>query len=201
MLAVLGLLGLAVAALPFAFGPLVSPRLTMLEPLQRFEVTEAVRTGLSLFAVGGLSALVVAVEGLVRRRDEAPVAPVAAATAVLLLVVGSSGLPALDRVKSYRRLVEPVVRKVPPEARYGLVELRPGPFNVALDRHDLERFDGLRRGRRALARMKEDPNLVIFVRPDDYRAMLNRTEFPLAILASRRVGRREILAVQMVRRQ
>jgi len=196
MLVGVGVLGLAAAVLPFSMTCFVFPGQAGLGPGQQAEVADALRSGASILVVGGASTLILALDGLLRRRAGAPVAPLAAAVATLFFIVGVVGLPALDRAKSYGRLVEPVVGIAPPGTTYGLVGLQPGPFNVALDRHDLRLFDGPGRGRRALARMKVEPKLVIFVRPDDYRAILNKAEFPLAVLTSRRVGRREILAIR-----
>jgi len=195
MLVVIGLLGVATGALPFLFESTVLPRLAVLEFRQRIEVAGVVGSGVSILLVAGALTVILVIDGLFRRRAEAPVGSLAAATATLLVAVSVVGLAALDRTKSYGRLVAPIARAASPETTWGLVELQPGPFNIALDRHDLRCFDGLSRGRRALKRMKEEPELVIFVRPDDYRAMLNKTEFPLTVLTSRRVGRREILAI------
>ncbi|MEN8148735.1 MAG: glycosyltransferase family 39 protein [Planctomycetota bacterium] len=200
MLAVVGLLGVALAAFPFLFDRLVAPRLEGVPPFQIRELSDATAAGLSIFAVGGLSAMIVAAEGLLRRRDETPLAPVAAAAAFLFVAIGAAGLPVIDRVKSYDRLVEPVAHSVGEAATFGLVKLRPGPFLVALDRHDLAIYEGPGHGRRALARMASDPGHVVFLEPGAYRAMLKKTKFPLVVIDARRVGRREILAVARDRR-
>jgi len=193
-LAVLGLAGLAVAALPLTFDGLVGPRLAMLDSLTLAEVSGAIRAWVSVLMVGGISTAIVASEGLLRRRDAAPLAPLVATVAVLVFTLGAGLLPALDRVKSYGRLAKPVARMAGPDARFALVGLQPGPFLLALDRHDLDRFDGSGRGRRALERMLTEPNTVVFATTDDFESMRRKAEFPLSVLSTRRVGRREIVA-------
>jgi hypothetical protein len=65
---------------------------------------------------------------------------------------------------------------------------------VALDRHDLLLFEGEGHNQRLLERLEEEPDLTVFAGTDDLERIMNKAEFPIVVLQTRRVGRREIAA-------
>jgi hypothetical protein len=124
------------------------------------------------------------------------VAPLAAAAAFLIVAVSVVGLPALDRAKSYAPLVDGARSRAPEEARWGVLDLQPGPFCLELDRDGLVTFTGGQRRGRAARRFAEEFGLVLFMTADDAREIEARIGVPLATLARRRVGHRDLVAVR-----
>ena len=192
--AVLGVLGLLVAASPFFVPGLIAGRVESVGPSQLAEVLGAIRDGRWIVLLAGLSAAGVAAESLLRKRAHTPAAPVCVATAFLVLALAAAAIPALDRAKSYEPLARGAVLFSEPETTFGLVKLKPGPFCLALDRSDVLDIEGDGAIDEAAARLSSDPGLILFATRKNYEAISLLLAKKPTILFSRRVGSRDLVA-------
>jgi 4-amino-4-deoxy-L-arabinose transferase-like glycosyltransferase len=183
----------AMALFPRSF---FGEELTALPHLQAEEVAGGIASGAPIAVLGVLSVLLVVAEALIRRLKEAPVAPLTAAVAFLFVTVSAVGLPALDRAKSYEPLVRMARSYAPEEVEWGLLDLQPGPFCLALDSDDLLTFAGDRRKAQAAEELAGNPKRVLFMRESDRREIEESLGTPIVTIARRVVGSRELVAVR-----
>ncbi len=195
VLVLLGILGLVVAASPFFTTTLVMPRVTGIPEWQLVELFTRIQDGATIFILGGLSAVIAAIDGLVRRPDEAPAAPVGAATAFLVFALGAVLLPAIDSVKSYEPLVDQV-RMAAPDAEIGIAGLAPGPFCLALSSNRVREFDRMNPEATIAALRDPTRKLVVIAPRKDLRYWGDEILAGLEVLASRKVGRRYLVALR-----
>jgi len=195
VLILLGILGLAVAAAPFLLQSAVLPRLDGIPAVQAVDLLARIQGGAWILILGGLSAVLAALEGLLRRRDEAPAAPVCAATVFIVFALSVVVLPALDTVKSYAPLVREV-RMAAPDAEIGISGLAPGPFCLALLSDEVPSFDRMDPETTVAALLDEDRNLVVIVPRKDLGYWGNVAGEKLRMVAARQVGRRYLVAVR-----
>jgi 4-amino-4-deoxy-L-arabinose transferase-like glycosyltransferase len=195
VLGALGLLGLAAAVAPLVFEGMIAPRVHRLDERQMAEVILTVNAGTLPLVAGGLAALGVALEGLLRRRDAAPVIPIAAALAFLVMGLAVGALPAMDRVKSYRPLAQAAVAD-DPEVPVGLVALQPGPFCLALGRQDLPVVPREEIPEGAVKLFRERPDIRLVAQEKDVKEISEAMQFPVRHLYERRVGRRLLIVFE-----
>lgn len=195
-LGVLALGGLALAVFPFVFGPFVVPHLRDVDPSIALEMRTAASGSLAILVLGGLSATAAALDGILRRRIEPPVLPLAAATGFLVLTLGAGILPIMDRAKNADYFVERARAAAPADARWGTLKLDPGAFCLALDTADVAVFDEDegRPFRRAAAALKSEPHLVLIAEAWAMSVIEKTPGLDLEIVATRGVGRRHLVA-------
>lgn len=195
VLILFGILGLAVAAAPFYVTTLVMPRVTGIPEWQVVEIFTRVQSGAWILILGGLSAVIAAIDGLVRRPEEAPAAPICASMAFLVFALGVVVLPALDSVKSYEPLVDQV-RMSAPDAEIGISGLAPGPFCLALESDRVPSFDRMDPASAVAALRDTTRRLVIIASRGDLSHWGDEVLDSLEIVAARQVGRRYLVAVR-----
>jgi 4-amino-4-deoxy-L-arabinose transferase-like glycosyltransferase len=195
VLSLLGLTGGAVAAAPFLLTTLVMPRVTGLPEWQLVETVNRIQAGAWILIVGGLSAVLAVIDGLIRRRDDAPATPVAAAWTFLVFALSVVVLPALDSVKSYEPLVDQV-RMSAPEAEIGISGLAPGPFCLALRSDRVPEFDRMDPAGTVAALRDPARDLVVIVPRRDLDHWGEDVLAGFEVVAARQVGRRFLVALR-----